>query len=136
MNQVIKKYEKGQLDLENVLNKQRYYNDKCGLGYSKFHKPSTSQIIFVNSSNKFNNEESKKMQVVIHHKNAYVKNNSYVSKYKNFFKPTYFYCNTKGHTLNVCYIRNSYISNGKCVWVRKGTNPKGPNEYWVLRNYY
>lgn len=36
LNQVIKKYENDQISLKNMLSKQIYSNDKCGLGYTKF----------------------------------------------------------------------------------------------------
>lgn len=80
LNQVLKKYKKGQFDLENMLSKQRYFIDRYGLRYSKFDKPSTKKYIFVKTNNKFNNMESNKVEVEIHPKKAYVKNNSEVSK--------------------------------------------------------
>lgn len=82
------------------------------LGFSKFYKPITSKIIFVKASNKFNNVELKQRHVVNHPKNAYFKNNSYVSKDKKFFKPACFYCYTEGHNLNSRYIRNFGIPYG------------------------
>lgn len=36
LNQVIKKYEKCQISLGDVLSRQRYSNDKCGLDFSNF----------------------------------------------------------------------------------------------------
>lgn len=45
MNQVLKKYDKGQLGLENVLRKQRYSIDKYGFGYPKFVKPGSSKTM-------------------------------------------------------------------------------------------
>ena len=41
LKRVIERYEKGQIGLEGVLSQQRYSNDKSGLGYSKFSKPSS-----------------------------------------------------------------------------------------------
>lgn len=126
LNQVIKKYEKSQIGLDNMLRRQIYLNDKCGLGFSKFYKPITSKIIFVkDTSNKFNNVELKKMHGVIHPKSSYVRNNSYVYKRNHVFRLTLFYCNTKGHTPNACYIRNYDILYGEYVWVRNETNPRG-----------
>ncbi|XP_050896251.1 uncharacterized protein LOC127102991 [Lathyrus oleraceus] len=43
----LKDMKKDKLDLKNVLSQQRYSNDKSGLGYSKFNRPSTSKTIFV-----------------------------------------------------------------------------------------
>lgn len=73
---MIKKYEKGQIGFENVLSKLRYSNDKCGLEYPKFDKPSINQTIFIKATcTKFNNEEPKKVYGVIHPKRPYVRNN-------------------------------------------------------------
>lgn len=66
LNQVIRKYEKGQIGLEDVLSRQTYSNYKLGLDFSKFDRPNTSKTIFVKADNKFNNVESKKMHVVNH----------------------------------------------------------------------
>lgn len=41
LNHVIKKYEKCQVGLENVLSKKKYINDRSDIGYSKFDKPSS-----------------------------------------------------------------------------------------------
>lgn len=105
-----------------MLSKLRYFNDQCGLEYSKFDHSSTSKTIFIKVRNKFNNIDPKKVQFVIHAMKVYVKNNSHVYKNKYLLKPTYFYCNTKNHTHNSCYIRNFDAPNGKYVWVMKGTN--------------
>lgn len=51
----------------------------------------------------------------------------------HFLRPTYFYYNAKRHTFNVCYIRTYGIPYGEHVRVRKGYNPKGPKEYWILK---
>lgn len=107
---MIKKYEKGQIGLENVLSRQRYSNDKCGFEFSKFDKPSTSKTIFVKDSTQFNNVEPKNVHDVNHPKRSYVRNNSYVNIRNHVFIPTFFYCNTKDHTLNDCYIRNYDIT--------------------------
>lgn len=40
LNKMISKYEKGKQGLDSVLSYQRYSNDRIGLGYSKFDKPS------------------------------------------------------------------------------------------------
>lgn len=55
---------------------------------------------------------------------------------KHACRPTYFYCNTKGHTLKSFYIRNHGIPYSEYVWVRKENNPRGSNKYWVPRKYY
>jgi hypothetical protein len=41
LKRVLERYEKGQVGLDNILSQQRRSNDKSGLGYSKFDKPST-----------------------------------------------------------------------------------------------
>lgn len=128
LDRVLKKYDKGQLGLENFLTKQKYFNDKSGLEYSKFNKPSTIKIIFVKARNKFNNVESRKMQVESHPKRTYIKDNSYVSKDNNLFKFIYFSCNCKYHTSNASYIRNIRVPSGNYVWVEKRTNPRGPKK--------
>lgn len=56
----------------------------------------------------------------------YDRNNFYVNKRNHIFRPTYFYCNEKGHTSNTCYIRNYGIPYGEYVWVRKRSIPRGP----------
>jgi hypothetical protein len=165
LNQVIKKYEKGQIGLENVLSNQRFSNDKCGLGFSNFDKPSTSHTTFVKATcNKFNNVEQKKVHIVNPSKRLNVRFNSYGRNYFNirnkcynknysnvrnnsykkisskisnsYHKPTCFYCNIIGHTPNACYIKNVGVPNGKFIWVEKGTNPQGPKEKWGPRKYY
>ncbi|XP_050914601.1 uncharacterized protein LOC127129463 [Lathyrus oleraceus] len=47
LKRVLERYEKGKIGLEGVLSQQRYSNDKSGLGYSKFSKPSSNKTIFV-----------------------------------------------------------------------------------------
>lgn len=158
LNQVIKKYEKGQIGLKNVLSRQRYSNKKNEFGFSNFNKPSTNKPIFVKSSTTSNNVEPKKLHVVNPPKRSNVRNNSYCRNYSNVrnnsygrnysnfrnnsynrnysnnsydknnsyvhhvHKPTCFYCNTKGHTLNPLYIRNYGVSYREHVWVEKGFN--------------
>lgn len=119
-----------------MLSIQSYYNDKCGLDFSNFDKPNISKTIFVKASTKFNNVEPKKVHGTIHPKRPYDINNSYVYKRKLHFRPICFYFNTKGHTLSDGYIRNYVVPYGEYVWVRKRTNPRGPNEYRVPRRYY
>lgn len=112
--------------MDNGLTKQRYSKDKCGFGLSKFDKSSKSHIIFVKATrNKFNNMETKKVHDVIYPKRYYVRNNLYVYERNHVFISTCSYCNTKGHTPNVCYIRNYDVPYGDYVWVRKITNPRG-----------
>lgn len=121
LNQVVKKYKKGKIGLEDVLSRQRYSNDKCGFDFLNFDKACT----------KFNNVEPKKVHVVNHSKRPYVRYNSYVYKRNHVFIPTWFYYNTKDHTPNAFYIRNNIIPYYEYVWVRKITNPRWPKEYWV-----
>ena len=42
------------------------------------------------------------------------------------------HCGRKGHLARFCYdrVHNVNFAN-KFVWVRKGTNPHGPNRVWV-----
>jgi len=160
LNQVIENFEKGHNGLEEVLSKQRYSNNKTGLGFSNFNKPITNKTVFVKSNTISNNIETKKMLVVNSFKsmnqrinskrrnysnNSFKKNNSNVknnfSKGNNFdshhvHNLTCFYCNIKGHTPNTCYIRNFGIPYGEFIWVKKGTNPQGPKEKWVPRKFY
>jgi hypothetical protein len=90
LNQVIKKYEKGQIGLENVLSNQRFSNDKCGLGFSNFDKPSTSHTTFVKATcNKFNNVEQKKVHIVNPSKRLNVRFNSYGRNYFNIRNKCY-----------------------------------------------
>lgn len=67
LNQVLKKYEKWQLDLKNVINKQRYSNDKCEIGYSKFDKPIRTKLYFlrltINST--MRNQRNSKLQFIL-----------------------------------------------------------------------
>lgn len=59
---MIKKYKKCHVVLESVISRQRYTNDKNGLGYSKFNKSSQiKETIFIKSSNAYNNIQPKKM---------------------------------------------------------------------------
>lgn len=111
-------FEKGKVDLENVLSSKKNSNDKCGLDFTNLDKPSTSQTIFVKATNKFNNEESKIEYVVNDNKRPY--------KMNHIFRSTCFYCKAKVHTINACYIRNYGIPYCEYVLVRKVSNPKGP----------
>lgn len=76
------------------------------------------------------------MQVKIYPLRSYIKNNFSVSNDKNFFKPTCFYVNFKGHASNACYIRNIGLPSGNYVWVDKGTNPRGSKENWVPKKKF
>lgn len=51
-----------------MLSSQIFLNNKYGLDFSNFDKPSTNQTIFVKATSKFNNKESNKEHVVNHHK--------------------------------------------------------------------
>ena len=133
MKRVIERYEKGQIGLEGVLSQQRYSNDKSGLGYSKFSKPSTNKTIFVKASDQPTKEKEITPKIVHHYpkKKTPSKKKSYPSRYKSKFEPTCFYCGIQGHTPNACYVRNFGMENGHYVWVKKGTNYEGPKETWL-----
>ena len=132
LKRVLERYEKGQIGLDNVLRQQRFSNDKSGLGYSKFNKPSTSKTIFVKASDQSNKEKVNKAQKVHHHpKKRFPKKKSYVPRYRSNFVPTCFYCGISGHTPNACYVRNFSMASGHYVWVKKGTNYDGPKAHWV-----
>ena len=133
LKRVIERYEKGQIGLEGVLSQQRYSNDKSGLGYSKFSKPSSNKTIFVKASDQSSKEKVNKPKIVRHYpkKKTFPKKKSYPSRYRSNFEPTCFYCGIKGHTPNACYVRNFSIASGHYVWVKKGTNYEGPKATWV-----
>ena len=133
LKRVLERYEKGQVGLENVLSQQRYSNDKSGLGYSKFSKPSSNKTIFVKASDQLSKEKVNKPKVVHHYpkRKRFVKKKSYPPRYKSNFEPTCFYCGIKGHTPNACYVRNFSVAQGHYVWVKKGTNFEGPKAIWV-----
>ena len=133
LKRVLERYEKGQIGLEGVLSQQRYSNDKSGLGYSKFSKPSTSKTIFVKAKDQPSKEKVNSPKVVHHYpkKKRFPKKKSYVPRYRSNFEPTCFYCGIIGHTPNVCYVRNFSVASGHYVWVKKGTNYEGPKAIWV-----
>lgn len=131
LNQVIKNYEKGQIGLEDLLSRQRYSNNKIGFGFSNLYKPSTNKTIFIKASTTSDNIETKKMHSVNPPRRFNLRTNSNGRNYSNSYhvhKSTCFYCNTKGHTPNTCYIRNYGVPYGEYVWIKKGTNPRGPKE--------
>lgn len=111
-----------------MLSSQRYLSNKGGLDFFNFDKPSISQTIFVKATSKFNKKESEKVHDINNHKRPQDINNFYVNKKNHVFRPTCFYCNINGHTYNACCIRNYGIPYGEYVWVRKGSNPRGPKE--------
>ncbi|KAK2422681.1 gag-protease polyprotein [Trifolium repens] len=132
LKRVIERYEKGQVGLNNIISQKRYSNDKSGLGYSKFDKPSTSKTMFVKAIDQSNKEKVNKAQKVNHHlKKRFPKKKSYVPRYRSNFVPTCFYCGISGHTPNACYVRNFSVPSGHYVWVKKGTNYEGPKAIWV-----
>jgi hypothetical protein len=132
LKRVLERYEKGQVGLDNILSQQRRSNDKSGLGYSKFDKPSTSKTIFVKAIDQSNKEKVNKAQKVNHRpKKRLPKKKSYVPRYRSNFVPTCFYCGISGHTPNACYVRNFSVPSGHYVWVKKGTNYEGPKATWV-----
>ena len=90
LQKVLERYEKGQIGLNDVLRKQRFSNDKSGLGYSKFNKPCTSKTIFVKASDQSNKEKVNKAQKVhyYHKRKRFVKNKSYTPRYRSTFVPT------------------------------------------------
>ena len=108
-------------------------NDKSGLGYSKFSKPSSNKTIFVKASDQSSKEKVNKPKIVRHYpkKKTFPKKKSYPSRYRSKFEPTCFYCGIKGHTPNACYVRNFSVASGHYVWVKKGTNYEGPKATWV-----
>ena len=53
--------------MEGVLSQQRYSNDKSGLGYSKFSKPSSNKTIFVKASDQPIQEKVNKPKIVHHY---------------------------------------------------------------------
>ena len=57
LNQVIEKYEKGEIGLDNVWSSKIFSNNNCGLEFFYFDKPSTSQTNFVKATNKFNKND-------------------------------------------------------------------------------
>lgn len=65
LKRVIERYEKGQIVLEGVLSQQRYSNDKSGLGYSKFSKPSSSKTVFVKANDQPTKEKVNKAKMFI-----------------------------------------------------------------------
>jgi hypothetical protein len=135
-----------------VLSRQRYSNNKNGLGFSMFDKPSKNKTIFVKESTTSNNLEQKKVHIVNPSKRSNfrnysnIRNKSFNKNYSNarnnsnnfnsYHKPTCFYCNIIGHTSNACYIQNVGVPNGEFIWVEKGTNNQGPKEKWVPKKYY
>ncbi|KAK2423291.1 rust resistance kinase Lr10 [Trifolium repens] len=132
LKRVLERYEKGQVGLDNILSQQRRSNNKSGLGYSKFDKPSTSKTIFVKAIDQSNKEKVNKAQNVNHHpKKRLPKKKSYVPRYRSNFVHTCFYCGISGHTPNTCYVRNFSVPSGHYVWVKKGTNYEGPKATWV-----
>ena len=133
LKRVLERYEKGQIGLEGVLSQQRYSNDKSGLGYSKFSKPSSNKTIFVRPKDQSPKERVNTPKVVHQRpkKKRFTKKKSYVPRYKSNFEPTCFYCGIIGHTPNACYVRNFSVAKGNYVWVEKGTNYEGPKEIWV-----
>lgn len=134
LKRIIERYEKGQIGLEGVLSQQiRYSNDKSGLGYSKFSKPSSSTTIFVKDSDQSSNVKVNKPKVVHQYpkKKRFTKKKYYPPRYRSNFVPTCFYCGIVGHTPNACHVRNFSVASGHYVWVKKGTNYEGPKATWV-----
>jgi hypothetical protein len=107
--------------LEGVLSQQRYSNDKSGLGYSKFSKPSSSKTVFLKANDQPTKEKVNKEKNVHHYpkRKRSSKNKSYVPRYRSNFEPTCFYYGIIGHTPNACYVRNFSIASGHYVWVKK-----------------
>ena len=133
LKRVLERYDKGQIGLEGVLSQQRYSNDKSGLGYSKFSKPSSSKTIFVRPKDQSSKEKVNKPKIVHQYpkRKRFVKKKSYVPRYRSNFEPTCFYCGIVGHTPNACYVRNFSVASGHYVWVKKRTNYEGPKAIWV-----
>lgn len=118
--------------MEWILSRQRYSNDKNGLGYSKFDKPSTHKTIFVKASDQYNKEKVNKVKNVRHHpKKIFVWKKSSVPRYKSSFVPICFYYGIIGHTPNAFYVKKFSSVKWNYVWVNKGTNYEGPKARWV-----
>jgi len=67
LKRVLERYEKGQVGLDNILSQQRFSNDKSGLGYSNFDKPSTNKTIFVKAIDQSTKEKVNKAPKVHHY---------------------------------------------------------------------
>ena len=117
LSSAIKKFGKGQSDLEEILSKQRHATSRTGLGFSNSSQSCTSKTIFVKASNPKTKD--------VHKMDHAITSNSYNHR----FACTY--CNTFGHTQNTCYIRKYGVPHGEYKWVRKGTNMQGPKSHWV-----
>jgi hypothetical protein len=114
---------------------QRYSNEKSGLVYSKFSKSSSNQTIFVKASEQSTKDKVTKAKVVHHYpkRKRFAKKKSYVRRYKSNFVPTCLYCGISGYTPNACYVRNFSIASGHYVWINKGTNYEGPEQFGYLK---
>src|ERR1044072_8843540 len=132
LTKIISNYEKGITDLNDMLSRQTYANDKSGLGFSKFVTPSksTNKITFVASTSKHDTRKIFAPPIKKNHKRI-----SYAS---SKFSPKHhacFYRSEIGHTPNHCYARLYGVPNGEYVWRKKKqylqTNLKGPNRPWV-----
>lgn len=128
---MICKYEKCQLDLDNVLHNQRHVNDKSRLKNYKFENSShIKKSSLSKSSNPCNNIRSRKACHNVQPRKAYNKKYFYDHEEKmTTMIHTCFYCNYKGDTTNTCYIRKFDIPSGKYVWDEKETNQKGSKEF-------
>src|ERR1044072_1536791 len=130
-------YEQGTSNLNDMLSKQRYANDRSGLGFSKFATPSksTSKTTFVPSTSKHDTRKTFAPPLKYNAKKV-----SYVPSKVSLKPHACFYCGEIGHTPNDCYARLYGVPNGELVWRKKTpthvTNPKGSKEFWRPRNYY
>ncbi|CAJ2638078.1 unnamed protein product [Trifolium pratense] len=107
LKRVLERYEKGQVGLDNILSQQRHSNDKSGLGYSKFDKPSTNKTIFVKEIDQSTKEKVNKAQKVNHNsKKIFPKKKSYVPRYRMFKVNDYvtYGDNNKGKILGICKV--------------------------------
>src|ERR1044072_401389 len=128
----VSNYEQGTSNLNAILNRQRYANDRSGLGFSKFTTPSKSanKTIFVASTSKHDSRKTFAPPMKKNHKRVSYAASKVVTKSHGCF-----YCSEIGHTPNHCYASLYGVPNGEYVWRKKKqslqTNLKGPNRPWV-----
>src|ERR1044072_1960967 len=134
----VSNYEQGTNNLNGMLSRQMYANDRSGLGFSKFATPSksTSKTTFVPYTSKHDSRKTFAPPLKYDAKKV-----SYVPSKVSQKPHACFYCCEIGHTPNHCYARLYGVPNGELVWRKKktpthATNPKGSKEFWRPRNYY
>ena len=86
----------------------------------------------------FRKKQVRKKQVPLMHahkpRHTYTSHvHSHNTMYAHVYTCTH--CGRKGHLAKFCYDRlNDSNFTNKFVWVRKGTNPHGPNRVWVPKS--